>query len=286
MKAAEFQGRTVYIVGGSTGIGLAAAKRIAGLGAHVVVFARRRELLEEAVASVRSQVPQPAQRVAYRQLDAADPQQVRQVMEESVHAVGLPDVLINCAGRAAPDYFERISYEQFTETLRLNLHSCWNTARALVPHMKRAGGGYIVNTASLAGLIGVFGYTDYCAAKFAVVGFSEALRSELRPYNISVSVLCPPDTDTPGFAQENTTKPPETRAVSSGARVLSAEAVADALLVGMARRRPIIVPGWDGRLAVLAKRVWPGLVEHVADTQVRRVRAGRRSVPRTGSRGP
>jgi len=58
--------------------------------------------------------------------------------------------------------------------------------------MKAAGGGYIVNTASLAGLIGVFGYTDYCASKFAIVGFSEALRSELKPHRIMVSVLCPP----------------------------------------------------------------------------------------------
>ena len=68
----------------------------------------------------------------------------------------------------------------------------------------------------MAGFVGVFGYTDYCASKFAVVGLSEALRQELRPCGITVSVLCPPDTDTPGLANEDLTKPAETKAVSAG----------------------------------------------------------------------
>ena len=58
----------------------------------------------------------------------------------------------------------------------------------------------------MSGLIGIFGYTDYSASKFALIGFSEALRSELGPYGITVSVLCPPDTDTPGLQEENKTK--------------------------------------------------------------------------------
>ena len=223
---------------------------------------------------IRSSCITASQRVTYRQFDVEDHAQVLRLMADTVTEVGVPDVLINCAGRAIPNYFEQITYEQFAETLRVNLHGCWNTVSALLPHMK-ARGCYIVNTASLAGLIGVFGYTDYCAAKFAIVGFSEALRSELKAYNIVVSVLCPPDTDTPGFAAENQTKPVETRAVSSSARVLSADAVADALLAGMAKRSLLIVPGLEGRLALVAKRVWPRLVERVMDRQIRRSRAPR-----------
>src|SRR5438477_366286 len=93
-----------------------------------------------------------------------------------------------------------------------------------------AGGAHVAifarRRASLAGLIGVFGYTDYCASKFAIVGFSEALRSELKPHGIMVSVLCPPDVDTPGFAVENTTKPPETVAISEGAKPMTPDEVA------------------------------------------------------------
>jgi NAD(P)-dependent dehydrogenase (short-subunit alcohol dehydrogenase family) len=269
MRARDFDRKTVYVVGGSTGIGLAVAARMAGLGADVLVFARRREPLERAVAELAPRRTRADQRVAHRQLDVADPQAVAAVMAEAVADFGVPDVLVNCAGRSTPRYFEDVSYEQFAETLRVNLHGCWNTVSALVPHMK-ARGGYIVNTSSLAGLIGVFGFTDYCASKFALVGFSEALRSELKRYGITVSVLCPPDTDTPGFATENLTKPAETRALSGRASLLGPDDVARALLAGMARRAPVIVAGFDAKLAALAKRLAPWLVEWISDREIRR----------------
>ena len=242
MKGADFQGKRVFVVGGSQGIGLAAAKRMTARGAHTTLFARRRAPLEQALAELERLRRAPGQQLAIRELDVRDPAAVGAVLGALVAEHGAPDVLLNCAGRAYPRRFEEITHAQLTDTLQTNLHGCWNTVSAVVPAMK-ARGGYIVNTASLAGLIGVFGYTDYCASKFAVVGFSEALRSELKPYGIVVSVLCPPDTDTPGFAVENTTKPPETHAVSAGATILTADQVADALLAGMARRLPLIIPG-------------------------------------------
>ena len=252
------------------GIGLAAAKRIAALGAHVTVFARHRQPLERAVAEITAARKQPQQEIGYRLLDVADHAQVQTVMRDTVSELGAPRVLLNCAGRAYPRRFEDISYEQFEETMRVNLHGTWSTIQALVPHMK-AQGGYIVNTSSIAGLIGVFGYTDYSASKFALIGFSEALRSELKPLGIRVSVLCPPDTDTPGFAVENQTKPLETKAISASAKVMSADAVAAALLRGMQRSQFLIIPGWDGKLGVLAKRLAPWLVEKVVDRTVAQV---------------
>ncbi len=268
------------------GIGLAVASRVAGLGADVTIFARRRELLERAVETIAAVRQRPDQRVAYRELDVGDHAGVRDVMASTVAALGAPAVLINCAGGARPRHFEEISYEQFADTLRVNLHGSWSTVQALLPHLK-ARRGYVVNTASIAGLIGVFGYTDYCASKFALVGFSEALRSELKPYGVTVSVLCPPDTDTPGLAAENVTKPEETQAISASARVMSADAVADALLRGMARRAFLIIPGMDGRLSVLAKRLAPGLVARVMDRTVARVaqRRARRTPGGNGSAG-
>jgi len=273
MTSADFADKQVYIPGGSLGIGLAIATRVAALGAHVTLFSRRKEALAQAVAAVGATRRRPTQRVAAWQLDVGDHLQVAQVMTQAVAEVGAPDVLINCAGRAYPRRFEDISYEQFDDTLRVNLHGCWNTVQALLPHMKPRG-GYIVNTASIAGLIGVFGYTDYCASKFGLVGLSEALRSELKPHNITVSVLCPPDTDTPGFKTENQTKPEETRAISATAKVMSADAVADALFRGMARRSFLIIPGVDGRLGVLANRLFPGLVQRIMDRTIRQVSRG------------
>jgi len=270
MKTVRFDDANVYVVGGSSGIGLATAKRLAARGTHTFIFARRPDVLAQAAAEI-AVVKRPGRRVAHRPLDASNFAQVAQVMNEAVAELGAPDILINCAGRSIPRRFEQVTPAQLEETWRLNLGSCWNTVQALLPCLK-ARGGYIVNTASLAGLIGVFGYTDYCASKFALVGFSEALRSELKPYGIRVSVLCPPDTDTPGFIQENQTKPEETRAISAKAKLMSADAVADALLRGMQRGRFLIVPGLESKVALLAKRLSPGLVSGVIDGIIRRVR--------------
>jgi short-subunit dehydrogenase len=85
-----------------------------------------------------------------------------------------------------------------------------------------------------------------------------------------VSVLCPTDTDTPALAAESRTKPAETRALSAGARVLSPDAVADALLAGIARHRFLIIPNLEGRLAYLLKRLAPGLLAWAMDRQVTR----------------
>jgi len=283
MRASDFDNKVVYVVGGSMGIGLAIARRAAALGADLVIFARRKEPLVQATAAIEQARTRPGRPVTHHQVDVADPAQVQEVMSVAVAESGAPDVLINCAGRARPDYFENISHERFADTMRVNLNGCWNTVSALVPHMKRRG-GYIVNTSSLAGLVGVFGYTDYCASKFALIGFSEALRSELKPHGITVSVLCPPDTRTPGFDEENKTKPRETHAVSAAARLLGPEQVADALIAGMAKKSFIIIPGVDGRFTFLAKRLLPGVVERIMDRQIRRARK-RRGHPVERSRG-
>ena len=271
MRLQDVTGKIVYITGGSAGIGLAVAQRFVAQGADVLIFARREAVLEEAVASLASAKVKEDQRVQYRVLDVSSVGQCQDVLAEAVASFGAPQVLINNAGRALPDYFENISTEQLEETFRINLFSCWNTIQALLPHMKEKG-GYIVNVSSIAGLIGAFGFTDYCASKFALVGFSEALGSELKQHNIMVSVLCPPDTDTPGLAEENKNKPPETRAISAKARPLTADAVADALLQGMRKGRPIIIAGMDGKLTCLMKRISPTFVTWMMERAIRKVK--------------
>jgi 3-dehydrosphinganine reductase len=258
----------VFLPGGSTGIGRAAAEQLAARGADIAIFARRREPLEAAAQAIAARAVRPEQRIVWRQCDVADAAQVAAVLGAAIVELGTPDVLINCAGRALPNYFERIDAAQLDETLRINLAGTWHAIQTVLPHLRARRRGHIVNVSSLAGLIGVFGYTDYCASKFALIGFSEALRSELRRDGIAVSVLCPPDTDTPGLAAENQSKPPETHAVSAGASVLGADAVAAALLDGIVRERFLIIPGREARFAYLMKRFFPGLVTWVVDRQV------------------
>ena len=266
----EFKDKVVYITGGSSGMGLASAKLMAGKGASVVIFARRQQVLDAALKEVYAAGSAAGQKHACLSMDVANREQVKSVLANAVAAYGVPDVLINCAGRAIPRYFEDISYEQFDETLKVDMYGAWNTTSFLVPLMKERG-GYIVNVSSLVGLIAIFGYTDYAAAKFALVGFSEALRSELKRYKIAVSVLCPLDTDTPGFAEENKTKPPETQVISQAARLMQPSEVARALLKGMAREEFIIIPSMDGWFTYTMKRLLPGLVEMVTDSQAKKV---------------
>ncbi len=272
----RFKGKQVYIVGGSSGIGLAAGELMAAAGAHVLIFARREAVLKDASARISSHRKQEEQRVGYFSLDVSQVEHVQAVIQQAVADFGIPDILINSAGRAQPGYFEAIGYQQFDETMRINLYGIRNTIAALLPYMKTKGGGQIVNVASIAGFLGLFGYTDYCASKFALIGFSEALRSEVRTHGISVSVLCPPDTDTPGYAQENVGKPPETRALSESAKLMSAEDVARSMLKGMLKKQFMIIPGLDGRLIFFAKRWLPGLVEAIMDASIRKVQKQRK----------
>ena len=270
----DLNGKVVYVVGGSSGIGLATAKALAAEGAHVIIFARRKDRLEQALGEIKAAKVSTSQRFSCMQVDVSVWDEVKTVMSRAVAEFGVPDVLINCVGRAYPRVFEEVSYEQFKETMETNFYGVWHTTSVLVPHMKEKG-GHIVNVSSIAGFLGLFGYTDYSASKFAIIGFSEALRSELKQYGITVSVLCPPDTDTPGFHEENKTKPEETRAISAGAKLRQPEEVARALIDGMKKGKMYIVPGFDSRLISLLKRLFPGLVEFVMDSTIKRVQAQR-----------
>lgn len=266
----NFSGKTVFITGGSSGIGLASAMAFAQEGAQVAIFARNKKKLEEAARAIEKNRKFTSQKVAAYQCDVAEFPQVKKAFSQAFRDFGVCDILFNCAGRAYPARFEDISIEQFEETMKINMFGIWNTCSYMVPHMKQKG-GVIVNTSSVVGFVGVYGYTDYAASKFAIVGFSEALRSELKRFNIRVIVLCPPDTDTPGFQIENRTKPEETKEISKSAKIITPDEVAKTLLKGILKKKVIILSNFESTLTYYAKRFVPGFVEWVMDGAVRKV---------------
>lgn len=269
MKLSEFNNKNVYISGGSTGIGLAIAKRATEAGANVLIFARRLDVLNAALTSCEAFRMHPKQRLEAISLDITDHKATEKTMLNSIENFGCPDALINVAGRAIPKRVEDVSFEQFDQTMKVNLYGCRNTIAPLIPHMKR-NGGLIVNTSSMVGLIGVYGYSDYAASKFALVGYSEVLRSELKADNIQVNVLCPPDTDTPGFVTENLTKPPATQLISEAGSLLTPEQVADIFFKELAKDKFLIIPGAEGKFSVFMKRLFPRLVEYAMDGDIRK----------------
>jgi len=262
-----FNNKNIFVVGGSSGIGLSAAQLLVQKGANVCIFARRESLLDEALQQLKPFV-QEGNKLSYRCLDVVDEADVIDKFSSAADELGSPDIVINCAGAAFPNYFENITAQQFENTLRLNVLGVRNVSFAALSYMKQTG-GHIINTSSIAGFIGVFGYTDYSASKFAIVGFSEALQQEVRQHNIKVSVLYPPDTLTAGFEEEEKTKPKETRAISGNAKLLTADQVASALVRQIPKQKFHIHPKFDGRLSHLLKRWTPSLVNWVMERSIR-----------------
>lgn len=121
------------------------------------------------------------------------------------------------------------------------------------------------------GVLGFFGYAAYAPSKFAVMGFSDVIRNELSGRGVRVTVLLPPDTETPQLEEEGRTKPPQTRAINGTVRTMDPDDVALSLLRGMAAGRYHVVPGRDGKLPYYATRWFPGLVRWVIDREARSV---------------
>src|SRR5512137_2926748 len=135
----DFKGKLVYIAGGSAGIGLSTAQLMAAEGASVVIFGRRQQILDEALKQLQSSGISSEQKFAGFSMDVSKRESVEGVLSSVLSQFGAPDVLINCAGRAYPRYFEDITYDQFDDTIKTNLYGIWNTCSILVPRMKAKG---------------------------------------------------------------------------------------------------------------------------------------------------
>jgi 3-dehydrosphinganine reductase len=233
------------ITGGSSGIGKAVAKLLAISGANVTIIARDRDKLETARQEIINVALNSQQTILALVADVAQPLEITAVIQQAIAQQGIVDLLITSAGIAIPGYFQDIPLETFEQTMRINYFGSLYAVKAVLPAMVAARKGQIVLISSGAGLIGVYGYTAYSASKFALRGFAESLRGELKPKGIGVSIVYPPDTDTPQLVAENKTKPPETKAITATAKTWSAEAVAREIIKGITQQKFAIAPGLE-----------------------------------------
>ena len=236
--------RHVLITGGSSGIGLALAQQAAAAGARVSLVARDSAKLAAAAVSVRTHAPQTPE-VVTAVADVSVAAQVTSAIRSAEAVHGPVDVLIASAGIAIPGYFTQLTADVFERTMTVNYFGTLYAIQAVVPAMVARRGGHIVILSSGAGLVGLFGYTAYAPSKFALRGLAESLRAELKPVGVGVTIVYPPDTDTPQLTEENRTKPAETRALTSAAGLWTADAVARVTLAGVARGRFSITPGFQ-----------------------------------------
>jgi NAD(P)-dependent dehydrogenase (short-subunit alcohol dehydrogenase family) len=181
------------VTGGASGIGRALALAVAREGARVVLA----DVDEAGMTAVAHSIRARGGEALAVATDVSQLSQVQALAESAFAAFGAVHVLCNNAGVATWGGLERATHRDWQWVLGINLWGVIHGVETFVPRMIAGGqGGHIVNTASMAGLIASQGLGVYNTSKYAVVGLSETLAKDLRPYGIGVSVLCPMGVDT------------------------------------------------------------------------------------------
>ncbi|MGE5124221.1 MAG: SDR family oxidoreductase [Acidobacteriaceae bacterium] len=266
IKARLDPGKTALVTGGSSGIGKAIACGLAERGLHVWLLAQRQELLDSARIEVETHRQNQAQAIRAISADVSDLDQVRLAVRQILDQAVPPDILINSAGVSHPGYIQELDIQVFQWMMAVNYFGTVYMTKEILPAFLEKGSGYIVNVSSLAAIYSYIGYTAYGASKFAVRGFSDALRSEMRLHNIGVSIVYPTDTDTPQLEYENRFKPPETKALGNLGGSMMPGAVASAILKGIERGQYQVIPGLEGKFWYLVDRLFGvGLKNMVID---------------------
>ena len=269
MPGVRIEGRPVFVTGASKGIGRAIALELAAAGCPLMLVARGAEGLADVAWEIRTRHPGLA--VEVFSADVTDAAAMAEAVRAMVERIGPPAGVICAAGFARPGYFEAIPDDVVRRLVEVNYLGAVFAVRAVLPHLE--SGAFVSLTSSVLGYMGAFGMAPYSASKFALVGLATSLRQELRPRGIHVSVLCPPDTDTPGFATENETKPVETAELSKSAGLLRPEFVARKYLAALRRGRFLINVTLATRAYYRLNGWAPALMRSAMDWMVARTQA-------------
>lgn len=266
----------VIVTGGSSGIGLATAELFAGRGYDVAIVARDTSRLEAAAARIGTACASADQRVAWRSADLSDWESCDEALGSLVADGFEPDVLVNSAGVIVPGVFTEMPLDHLRRNIDCGYWSVVYPCRSIAPRMVARGHGHIVNVSSVAGYLAIYGYTGYSSAKFAVMGFTEALRGEMKPHGVKVSVVCPPDTETPALAYEKTLRPPETDVIAGNIKPIPAEKVARSIVRAVDGGGYLVIPDALSAFYFRLKGLLPEVFWFIVDGDVVKARkAGR-----------
>lgn len=262
-SARYFAGKRILITGAASGIGRATALRLAAHGAELFLTDRDGHGLAQTAADARAlgaQVP------AYRVLDIADYDEVAAFAADIHAAHPSMDVVMNIAGVSAWGTVDRLSHEQWTKMVSINLMGPIHVIETFVPQMVAAGrGGHVVNVSSAAGLVALPWHAAYSASKYGLRGLSEVLRFDLARHRIGVSVVAPGAVKTPlvntvEIAGVDREDPKVSRWIARfSGHAVSAEIAAEKILAGVAKNRYLIYTSPDIRALYAFKRLawWP-----------------------------
>lgn len=266
----SYLNKSALITGGSSGIGLAIAKKLASYGSNVYLLARDPQKLNAAWHEIEALRVSSQQRFEIISADVSDRQQVFSLLQELVDRNGTPDYLFNSAGVVQPGLFDELDPEVFSWTTQINYLGTVYPTRALIPGMIARGSGHIINFSSILGFLGMYGYSSYCASKFAVRGFSDALRAELKLRGVKVSIVYPYDTKTPQLEYEAQHKPALAKMLWGESNAMSVEAVAEICLRQVASGHYVITPGFEATAIYFLVNHAGNLVYPILDWLIRR----------------
>ena len=180
----RFEGKVALVTGGASGIGEATARRLASEGARLMIGDLNEGLAKEVAASLPGEA-------ASRAVDVSDLEQVQALVDATLERFGRLDVLFNNAGIGSFGQTPDLDPAQWHQVIAVDLHSIFYGCRAAIPHLRAAGGGAIVNTASISGLGADYGFAAYNAAKGAVVNYTRTLAIDHAAEGIRVNAVCP-----------------------------------------------------------------------------------------------
>ena len=188
VKQFDLSSKVAIITGGSKGLGLAMGAGLASAGANLVLVSRTLNEGQAAAEAVSSEYDVEAIAIG---ADVTSPEQMEKMAQTVIDKFNRIDILINSAGINVRGAIDEVSYQDFQKVMAVNVDGTWLASKAVIPHMKKAGSGKIINMASTLGLVGLSNRTPYTSSKGAIVQMTRALGLELAPHNINVNAICP-----------------------------------------------------------------------------------------------
>lgn len=279
----DFKDRVAIVTGGASGIGRALCEELGRRGAIVVVA----DINAGGAGIVATGIAAAGGRASAAPLDTTQAEQVQQLVEATAAVHGRLDLMFNNAGIAISGEALDMSLEHWRRIVDVNLLGVVYGVAAAYPLMARQRGGHIVNTASIAGLIGQPTLSAYCMVKHGVVGLSTTLRIEGKAHGVKVSVVCPGFVST-GIQEATTLLHVDRKDILALVpfKAIAAQDAARRILRGVARNREYIVFPFYARLFWWLHRLWPGLLAPGLHLALAKFRALRKPPATTAPPGP